>query len=432
LLADVYAGKRPRAVQDVARKDRRQPVLALSSFDGQTTNIAGRNVKVKIEVSEPEAAANSPAGARDVRLFRNGTLVKVWRGDVLKGQKRVMLEAALPIVAGENRLTAYAFNRDNVKSVDATLTITGAESLRRKGVIYVIACGVNQYANPQYNLKYAVADATSFAEEVRAQQAKLQQFDRVEVIPLLDKDATKDNFLLALRRLSGGETPANAPAALSKLQPAQPEDAVMIYFAGHGTAQGARFYLVPHDLGYTGARNELTRQAVQTILSRSVSDLELEAAIESLDASQLLFVLDACNSGQALEAEEKRRGPMNSSGLAQLAYEKGIYILTAAQSYQVALEAAQLGHGYLTFALIEEGLKKGLADRDLKDGQVLAREWFNYAAERVPQMQEKNLGSRILLEEEKAKDPATGRSVQRPRVFYRRELETRPFIVARP
>ena len=39
----------------------------------------------------------------------------------------------------------------------------------------------------------------------------------------------------------------------------------------------------------------------------------------------------ACNSGQALEAKEKRRGPMNTRGLAQLAYEKGMYVLTAAQ-----------------------------------------------------------------------------------------------------
>ncbi len=433
LLADIYSGKQPRATQDVAQKERRQPVVKLSLADGQTGNSAGRNIKVKIDVNEPAGGApGKTAGARDLRLFRNGTLVKVWRGDVLKGQGRATLEATLPIVAGDNRLVAYAFNRDNVKSSDSTITVTGNESLRRKGNVYVIACGVNQYANSQYNLKYAVADATSFADEVRAQQAKLQQFERVEIISLLDKDATKENILLVLRRLSGETLPATAPASLTKLQAAQPEDVVMIYFAGHGAAQGARFYLVPHDLGYDGARNALTPQAVQTILARSISDLELESAIESLDAGQLLFVLDACNSGQALEAEEKRRGPMNSPGLAQLAYEKGMYILTAAQSYQAALEAAQLGHGYLTFALVEEGLKKGMADRDLKDGQVLTREWFNYATERVPQMQEKNLGSRILLEEEKAKDPAVSRSVQRPRVFYRRELESRPLVIAKP
>jgi uncharacterized caspase-like protein len=370
-------------------------------------------------------------------LFRNGTMVKVWRGDALNGQKQATLEAEIPIVAGENRLLAYAFNRDGVKSSDAVLTVTGDESLRRKGVAYVIACGVNQYANPQYNLKYAAADATSFADEIRAQQTKLQEYERVEVIPLLDREATKANILLALKRLSNSQAtlPPGAPPALSKIQPAQPEDAVLIFFAGHGAAQGARFYLIPHDLGYAGARNALGAEAMRTVLSHGVSDLELEAALEGVDAGQMLFVLDACDLGQAIEAEEKRRSPMNSSGLAQLAYEKGMYILTAAQSYQAALEAAQLGHGYLTFALIEDGLKKGLADRDPKDGLALAREWFNYAEERVPQMQEREMQMRPSLDfvgnDAKAKDPKQ-RGVQRPRVFYRRELETRQFVVAKP
>jgi WD40 repeat protein/uncharacterized caspase-like protein len=434
LLSDIASGKRPKAARNVEQKDRRQPVLNLLRADAQ--NAAGRMIKVKIEVSEPASENQAaPAGARDVRLFRNGTLVKVWRGDTLNGQKQATLEAEIPIVAGENRLLAYAFNRDGVKSADAVLAVTGDESLRRKGVAYVIACGVNQYANSQYNLKYAVADATSFAEEVRAQQAKLQEYERVEIIPLLDKDATKANILLTLKRLSNARAalPAGAPSALSKIQPAQPEDAVLIFFAGHGAAQGSRFYLIPHDLGYTGARNSLTAESVKTILSHGVSDLELETAIEGVDAGQMLFVLDACNSGQALEAEEKRRGPMNSAGLAQLAYEKGMYILTAAQSYQAALEAAELGHGYLTFALIEDGLKKGLSDRDPKDGLALAREWFNYAEERVPQMQEREMQTRLLLDFAVSEAKASSqRSIQRPRVFYRRELEAHPFVVAKP
>jgi WD40 repeat protein/uncharacterized caspase-like protein len=436
LLSDIASGKRPRAARNVEQKDRRQPNLKLSR--AEALGALGRTVKVKVEVSEPASDSQAtPAGASDVRLFRNGTLVKFWRGDALKGQKQATLEAEIPIVAGENRLLAYAFNRDGVKSSDAVLTITGDESLRRKGVAYIVACGVNQYANAQYNLKYAVADATSFAEEIRAQQMKLQEYERVEVIPLLDREATKANILLALNRLSNSQAapPADAPPALSKIQPAQPEDAVLLFFAGHGAAQGARFYLIPHDLGYAGARNALDAVGLRTILSHGVSDLELEAALEGVDAGRMIFVLDACNSGQALEAEEKRRGPMNSTGLAQLAYEKGMYILTAAQSYQAALEAAELGHGYLTFALIEDGLKKGLADRDPKDGLALAREWFNYAEERVPQMQEREMQTRLLLDftgnDAKAKDPKQ-RNIQRPRVFYRRELEARPFVVAKP
>jgi uncharacterized caspase-like protein len=97
----------------------------------------------------------------------------------------------------------------------------------------------------------------------------------------------------------------------------------------------------------------------------------------------ILFVIDACNSGQALEAEEKRRGPMNSAGLAQLAYEKGMYILTASQSYQFAIESPVLGHGYLTYALVEKGLKSAAADAN-KNGVVDVREWFAYATEEVP------------------------------------------------
>ena len=174
-------------------------------------------------------------------------------------------------------------------------------------------------------------------------------------------------------------------------------------------------------------------RASTAILSHSVSDLEIEAAVEGLDSSQVLLVIDACNSGQALEAEERRRGPMNSKGLAQLAYEKGMFILTAAQSYQAALETAQLGHGYLTYALVEEGLKKGLADRRAKDGEITVREWFDYATDRVPEMQDASDGSRLLLlQDDKAADPNVVRSLQRPRAFYRREVELRPVIVARP
>jgi WD40 repeat protein len=419
LLADIFSDKKPKAPRTLQQLDRRQPAVKLSSSGPLNGQLQSRTITVKIEVTEAPADQEHQqgSGARDLRLFRNGSLVKVWRGDILRGQKQTVLETTLPIVAGENRLTVYAFNRDNVKSPDVALTVTGSESLKRKGIAYVLACGINQYANAQYNLKYAVADARTFADEVKAQQAKLQQFERVEVIPLVDGEATKANIMSSLKKL---------------VDASQPEDAVIIYFAGHGTAQGVRFYLVPHDLGYTGSRTALTADAIKTILEHSISDLELEAAVEGLNSEQLLLVIDACNSGQALEAEEKRRGPMNSKGLAQLAYEKGMSILTAAQSYQAALETAQLGHGFLTFALIEEGLKKGSADNNRKDGKVLVREWFNYATERVPQMQEQNPGFRILLEEEKAKDPTRSSGVQRPRAFYRRELEARPLIVAQP
>lgn len=449
LLADVYAGKRPHVAQDVGKKDRRQPQIKLTLAGGAglpASGITSRTIKVKVEVAEEPADNDHPqgCGARDVRLFRNGSLVKVWHGDVLKGQAGTSFEEEITVIAGENRLLAYGFNKDNVKSKDVPLILTGADSLKRVGTAYVIAVGVNQYANTQYNLKYAVADAESFGEEVRRRQMQLGRFERVEVVPLLNQDATKANILSALRRLSGAaaEAPslkAGVSQTLGKLRRAEPEDEVIIYFAGHGTAQGQRFYLIPHDLGYAGNRRKLDEVGLKTILDHSISDVELQQAVEELDTANLLLVIDACNSGQALESEEKRRGPMNSKGLAQLAYEKGMFILTAAQSFQAALEAAQLGHGLLTYALVEEGLKTPIADKEPKDGLLSAREWLDFASERVPQMQEEKMQQSRgvgldfgFTEDEGRKVALEKRSIQRPRVFYRRELEVNPLVIAKP
>ncbi len=434
LASEIFAGRRPKAPRDLGQIDRRQPKVTLSRPPAGDWTTRQYTVRVEVAEAPSDASHRDGSGVRDVRLFRNGTLVKVWPGDVLSGRSTVTLEATLPIVAGENRLSAYAFNRENVKSADVSTTIIGGAALSRKGTAYLLALGVNQYANAQYNLRFAAADATAFAQEVKAQQEKLGRFDRVEVIELLDKEATKANLLLALRRLStGAPVPSDAPAALARLAQAQPEDAVIIYFAGHGTASGARFYLVPHDLGYTGNRTGVDASAIETILAHSVSDLELESAVDGLDAHQIILVIDACNSGQALEAEERRRGPMNSKGLAQLAYEKGMYILTAAQSYQAALETSQLGHGYLTFTLVEEGLKKGMADLGQKDGEVSVREWFDYATQRVPEMQETRTEARLLLDaDNKAADQNAIRNLQSPRAFYRRDVEPIPVIIGRP
>jgi WD40 repeat protein/uncharacterized caspase-like protein len=416
LLMDIVSGKRPRAIRDIAQKDRRQPQVNLTVTPG-SDGAANLAVQIKID--------NAAAGAQDVRLFRNGSLVHVWHGDVLQGKTGITLAGQVPVVAGDNQLTAYAFNRDNVKSSDATLVVKGAETLRRNGIAYVLAVGVNTYANHDFDLKYAVADAQDFSEEWRLQQTKLQTYARTEITSLKDTEATKASILKSLAGIKSQ---------------VKPEDAVVIYFAGHGTAQQNRFYLIPHDLGYEGGRDAIEEAGLKTILAHSISDLELETALEGVDAGQILMVIDACNSGQALESEEKRRGPMNSKGLAQLAYEKGMYILTAAQSYQAAQEASKFGHGFLTFALVEEGVKEGKADAEPKDGKVIVREWFDYATRRVPQLQmelmteaqEKRGVTVVFVKgEEKVADPAE-RNVQRPRVFYRRELEAQPLVVSKP
>ena len=433
LLAYILAGKDPQAKQDIVEKDRRQPQIRLTTAmaNGAANQIAERRVKLRLEVAEVPAGAEFPngSGARDLRLFRNGLLVQTWSGDVLQGRAGQTIETIVPIVAGLNEFTAYAFNRDNVKSQDSQLTITGAESLRREGTAYLLVVGVGSYANPQYNLNYSVADATVMGQQLLSQQELLGHYRPIEVVPLLNEDATKANILLALKLLAGtvtGPLPKDSPPALGKIKQAQPEDAVVFYFSGHGTAQDDRFYLIPHDLGYQGPRARLDSAGLAAILAHSISDLELEETLRQVDADQLLLVIDACNSGQVLNSTDERRGPMNTRGLAQLAYEKGMYILTASQSDEVAFESAGLKHSYLAYALVEEGIKSGAADAD-RNGQVYLKEWFDYATERVPRIGREKLQTGKQLEEVDADE----QRVQRPRVFNMREGGAERFVVAR-
>jgi len=442
LLAEVLTGKNLRTNTEIANIDRRQPVVEIERTDQlpEDEELDSRTIKLRLRVSDkpPDAEHNDRNGVRDLRLFRNGGLVKVWRGDLqLDPKGRAVLETELPLVAGENKFTAYAYSKADIKSADATMTVIGSLSLKRGGVGYVLAIGVNDYANKNYNLKYAVPDVEEFAAVFSAQQVKLHNYSKVKITSLLNQDATKSNILGALERLAGASVEKFTPVQqklFSDLAPAQPEDGVFIYYAGHGHAVSQRFYLLPHDMAMPDRIEDLGKPE-----AHSVSDLDLGDVFEKIGAGRSLFVIDACRSGQALEAEEKRRGPMNSKGLAQLAYEKGMYILTAAQGYQSALESAALGggHGFLTYALVERGLKTQDA---AVDGQVELRHWLDFATQLVPQLQlslmreaqSKQRGFAILDGEDREIASPEQRTLQRPRVFYRSEPEARLFIVAKP
>jgi WD40 repeat protein len=443
LLADLIAGKKVSAPVDLAGVDRRQPSVVLR-VDGHGGEVTTRSVHIHLTVTEsraPLVGQTGGAGVRDVRLFRDGTLVKVWRGELtLDRAGNVELEAEVPIVAGENRFTAYGFNRANIKSNDAVAVVTGAESLARKGTAYVLSIGVNHYAanRPEYplDLNYAEADATDFSLGFTTSQRALTEFGRVETVDLLSWDATRANIVAALQVLAGHDEKGldqQQTKLFAKFKGVEPEDGVFVFYAGHGAALGKHFYLLPNDfdpLHFVGG-----------VPGGAISEEDLSKLLEDISPSRAFLIIDACNSGKALDSDGVA-GPMNSVGLAQLAYEKGIYILAASQGLESALEAPQLagGHGYLTYALMEDGLKKMDA---AQNGVVELRGWFDYADHRVPELQTKLLrdgeaGGRGLkiVDRQDRQDSGAGaqanvRVRQHPRVFYRREPEPTPFVVAK-
>ncbi len=485
LLQDVLAGRspEPKAGRELEKIDRRQPKVEIVFIDGPAKSPTGErsqidkritsiSVSATENIERPKQMSHHPSSeVRDLRLFRNGSLVKIWHGEtideIVKNNKadcrvepaapgearKLVCRTRVQIMAGDNRFGAYAFNSSNVKTNDDSISIDGADSLKREGTLYVLAVGVNRYANSAYDLNFAVADVEEISLAIKGQQDKLsadagfKQYAKTEIITLTDENAAKENILLALRRFSRDERagiPGNSTETLrtelTKIKPTQPEDALIIYYAGHGASREQRFYLLPHDFQGKDA---------ESIARQGISDVEINEALEEVDAGRFLMVIDACQSGQALGGQNEGRAPMNSKGLAQLAYDKGILILTAAQSQQSALEAVRIGnkevrHGLLTYALLR-GLADDEADKD-NNGQLSEREWLDYAVSRVPKLQLEAMNQRhieiaqngqrkaellFVNGDDKNADP-TRRKLQTPRVFYRQEAESNPLVVSRP
>jgi uncharacterized caspase-like protein len=128
-------------------------------------------------------------------------------------------------------------------------------------------------------------------------------------------------------------------------------DAVVIFYAGHSMALGDRFYLLPTDAKVPSA----------CAPSGAICDLDLEAALDGVDAAHIVFILDSCNSGKIMDARD-RRGLLNSRGLARLTYDKAMWALTASQSLEEGREEMGVGHGLLTYALMEEEIMRWEAD----------------------------------------------------------------------
>jgi WD40 repeat protein len=190
-------------------------------------------------------------------------------------------------------------------------------------------------------------------------------------------------------------TPPALPLAgvrnADKLRAATPDDLVLILYSSHGYADRAgNFYLIPYDT--TAGVQKVFTGAVR---QHSISSEELSLWLRDVDAGELVLIVDACHSAAAVEGHEFKPGPMGSRGLGQLSYDKGMRILTATQSDNVALENRAIKQGLLTYALTSDGLESLRADYKPQDKTIMLLEWLEYGAARVPKLNEEIMSGQI-------------------------------------
>ena len=401
-------GKILRLIADVATLNRVLPHVSITRVRQKSaSNVAQVDVEVRMGRKASSPNGRTRSDGYDLRLFRDGSLVSrspdadpdavlfdkaKWRSDNHlavnhAGVTRKSFTVRMPSGSAPVEFTAYAFNEDRVKSDTATRISETPRPVRHARRVYVVALGIDDYSLQRLRLNFAASDARL----ISARLATLPGGEATHLLTLADDGApgspkiTRAN-LADVFGILGGQPRKAALARLaaqgidaSMLDVAGPDDAVVISFSGHGWAdpQG-NFYLLPADAVWP---DETATPDIATL----VSTADMSRFLRRIDAGEIALIIDACHSAASVASGGFRAGPMGDAGLGQLAFDKRMRILAAAQADDVALESATLRQGLLTFALASEGLTAtgGMADGN-GDGVIALDEWLRYATRRLP------------------------------------------------
>lgn len=355
--------------------------------------------EIEVQITSGEKGDAEGNRIADVKLFRDSKLIGVSHVSDRGGNGDKSLTVRFPDIQlppgpknQEIEFSAYAFNKEGLKGpTTRTKFATPAHVDSPPRQVHLIAIGVDHYANPDFNLNYAAADAIQFYDRlssvltrnafpVNTQSRLLLSPATMDALP-----PTKDNIRAAVSSLTRKKASPQASSANSNsLTPfARTVDSIIIFYSGHGYfSQDGQLFIFPSDVSNESLQG---RQPSDSFLKSAISTSELAEWMEGIDALEITLILDACHSAGAVGANF-RPGPLASRGLGQLAYDKGMRILAATQADSVALETDELKHGYLSYALIQDGLDKALADFRPVDGVIWINEWLAYGRKRVPEL----------------------------------------------
>ncbi|MCR9138169.1 MAG: PQQ-binding-like beta-propeller repeat protein [Alphaproteobacteria bacterium] len=406
LLPRLIAGEAFAPLPSPKDLNRLQPDVIIDAIvtDPDDKTVVTVTVTAKNTVSD-----NQGSGLSELKLFRDGQLVGVARGNQTlliedngsDSSRTFQFDGVhLPnrpegAEAGDVVFSAYGFNAEGIKSRTERVRYALPKSEQSGGRrAYIFAIGIDHHQNPSWNLRYAGADAHLSARLLAQGLTQSEQFEKVTTVKLITtgnnghKEASRAQIEAVLLLLAGKPVDSALLAGIEgadELQKAMPDDVIYISFSGHGfAAEDGRFHLFPQDIG-TASHGRVVDAKT---LTRTLNSDRLADLIRDLQAQDITLVIDACNSAASVEGKAFKPGPMGSRGLGQLAYDKAMRILTASQAEEFAIEAEVLRHGVLSYSMYWEGVVGESADISPSDGKVSLSELFDYAVDRVPTLYE--------------------------------------------
>ncbi|MEM9043272.1 MAG: caspase family protein [Pseudomonadota bacterium] len=290
------------------------------------------------EPSAPEAGARAVTSGTDavllkfkvseygdklasVDVFQNGrTTGRTTRGlgaiEDAESEEDPGLEITrlIPLRIGLNRLQVRAYNSAGVYGLSDELELfRPEEGQTEQPTLHVLVVGADSYDPAIGPLAFAKSDAETILNEVS--QSLPDVYADVKTEPLYNEDVTREGVLEAMQRIA---------------ERSAPEDAVLVYFAGHGvqTDDGVYRYVTP----------EITTR--EQLLTRSVDQDAIIEGLSGLQAQNVLLMLDTCYSGSFPAAAA---GTINN--------ETGFMVLSASNKVEEALDGYDGQNGVFAYAV---------------------------------------------------------------------------------
>ncbi|MGM0556032.1 MAG: caspase family protein [Myxococcota bacterium] len=204
----------------------------------------------------------------DLQVWVDGVPVHTSQLDSTTDRARV----TVALTEGKNLVEAMARDGRGVASLRVSRTLEGTK-LASPSFFYV-GLGVSTYEDPAWDdLDYAATDAEDLATHFSQDQYGLL-FDEVNILTLTEAEVR----LEALEKVE------------AFLAPAEPEDTVVVFIAGHGmydlSQDEPTYYYCPGDVEQANVSN------------RGIPFSRLEALVDSTAARKKLMLIDTCNSGE--------------------------------------------------------------------------------------------------------------------------------------
>ena len=322
-------------------------------------------------------------GIGEIQLFINGKLVKNYQPGKLTKEGLHQYRLSVPAKELERYFASGIANRITVKATtkDSSMTSRGGEGEgpvldNKKGNpnMYIVSIGINDYKGQELKLRYASTDAESFASVLTPAAKKLLNTDSVQHVKSYVFSTEENNPNKPYKQ-------AIKERFIKIAAESTADDILVIFFAGHGVLQGGQktFYLLTQDaaaFNLTGVEKDV-----------AISFEELSELMRNIVANKQVLIIDACNSGQAVDAQQllgKREIPADLARAQEnLRDQTGTYILAASASGRPAFEATQFGQGLLTYSLLS-GIKNqdGLTENKF----IGVTQWFNAALKTVTEL----------------------------------------------